>query len=374
MVGKRSPGLLETIFDQVDVAVAAVDAQHRVVYANEHALQIFGVARGANVSHLEDLANRCHYFDWAGNEIPVEKLPIARALAGEDVQPHNLKVALPDGSIKWLHVTNHHFSVLGLSGALMVATDETREVELQRVASTVQKSEVLSTLAGAIAHNFNNILSIISLGVFTALDRQNVGAETRAILQQISDACRHAADVTKRLAQFSRTQQLLARPTSINHLIRDALVVAEPLLSGNITVVTQLDPNLPEIEIDRVEMEQVFFNLILNARDAMPQGGQLTVTTEKQVRSSDTTMGREGKQWVTITVSDTGAGIPETIVDRVFEPFFTTKANGTGLGLASAQGIVRQHGGEIKVQSAVGKGTEFTVYLPPSREDSAALL
>jgi two-component system, cell cycle sensor histidine kinase and response regulator CckA len=362
--GMRPPNLLETIFDQVFIAVAVVDAQHRVVYANEHVMRTFGVPQTANVSQFEDLARHCRYFDSSGNEIPVEQLPIGRVLAGEDVQPHNMKVGLPDGSFKWLHITNHSFSVMGLSGALMVATDETREVELQRVAQGVQKIEVLGALAGALAHNFNNIISTINLSALLCLESGDVGADARAKLEQISNASHHASDLIKRLAQFSRTQQLQPRPISINNLIHDVLALIEPLVLSKIKVVAKLHPDLPDLEIDAVEMHQVVFNLMLNARDAMPQGGQLTVATDLQVRPPDATICNEDKEYVTIAVSDTGSGIPQSIIDRIFEPFFTTKPNGTGLGLASSLGIVRQHGGDINVRSAVGNGTEFTIYLP----------
>jgi signal transduction histidine kinase len=123
------------------------------------------------------------------------------------------------------------------------------------------------------------------------------------------------------------------------------------------------------VDADPIEMQQVVLNLMLNARDAMPNGGELTISTKACVPPSDTAIGDDDKQCVAITVSDTGSGIPEVDLDHVFEPFFTTKPNGTGLGLASAQGIVRQHGGDIRVQSVLGSGTRFTVYLPPSRHN-----
>jgi len=359
--GMNPSNLLEAIFEQVFIAVAVVDEQHRVVYANEHAFEIFGVPRTANISQFEDLLRQCHYFDASGNEIPVGQLPIERALAGDDVPPHNMMVILPDRSFRWLHITNFRFSVIGLSGALMVGTDETREIELQRVAAKVQKAEVLSTLAGALAHNLNNVISIISLGTFACMQRPDVGPETRATLQQISEAARHASELIKRLAQFSRTQHLETKPTALNELIRNSLELIRPLVSSNIKVVAELRPDLPDVEIDPVEMEQVILNLMLNARDAMPQGGQLTIATD--LGRPDATTNGKGKECVTLTVADTGSGMAENVVEHIFEPFFTTKPNGTGLGLASAMGIVRQHGGDIKVQSAVGNGTKFTIYL-----------
>jgi signal transduction histidine kinase len=372
LFGISPPNLLEMICDQVLLAVLVVDTERRIAYANDPALQILGIPQTIVADHLpfEDVSRDYHVFDSSGNEIPPEQLPVRRVLAGEDIEPYNIKLELPGGYFKWLHVAAHRFSVMGLSGALMVATDETREVELQRVAASIQKAEALSALAGALAHNFNNILSIINLSALACLESPDVGPGARAKLQQISDASRHASDLTKRLAQFSRAQELRPRPVSINHLIRNAVALAEALLSSNIKVITKLHPDLPDVEIDPVEMEQVVFNLMLNARDAMPQGGDLTVATDLQDRPCEATIRGDDKQCVAITVSDTGSGIPKAIVDRIFEPFFTTKPDGTGLGLASAQGIVRQHGGDIKVQSSVGHGTQFTVYLPPSRRNA----
>jgi two-component system, cell cycle sensor histidine kinase and response regulator CckA len=254
---------------------------------------------------------------------------------------------------------------------LLVATDETREVELQRVAANIQKVEVLSALAGALAHNFNNLLEIISLSARAGLESPDVSPAGRALFEQISDASRHAGELTKRLAQFSRAQSLQRKPISINRFVQDVVALIQPIVASNIKVVAKLRPDLPQVEMDPVEMQQVVFNLMLNARDAMPQGGQITVSTDLEDRPSEVAICGDAKQCVTITVSDTGSGIPEGVVDRIFEPFFTTKQNGTGLGLASAQGIVRQHGGDIKVQSAVGKGTQFTVYLPLSRSNRA---
>jgi signal transduction histidine kinase len=249
-----------------------------------------------------------------------------------------------------------------------VATDETREVELQRIAANAEKFEQLSATAGGLAHNFNNVLSIINLSALECIQSSDVGPGARAKLQNISDASRNAGKLAKRLAQFSRTQPLRPRPISINQLVRDALVLIEPLVSTkSVKLIANLSPDLPDVDADPVEMEQVILNLMLNAPDAMPNGGQLAISTAACVRPLDVAIRDDDKQCVAIRVSDTGSGIPKGDLDHIFEPFFTTKPNGTGLGLASAHGIVRQHGGDIKVQSVRGSGTRFTVYLPASR-------
>jgi signal transduction histidine kinase len=372
----KPPESLLAILNDVHVAVGAVDAQHHVVYANDMAAEVLGLSQTTVDSHLrvEDLFRNYQHFDLTGNEIPVNRRPLMSVLAGEDVPPCNIKVVLPDGRFRWLHVTYHRFSVLGLKGVLIVATDETQQIELQRIATSVEKFEMLSAVAGGLAHNFNNILSIIDLTAFECIQSPDVGPEARAKLQTISDTSHDAAQLVKRLAQFSRTQPLQSRPVAINELIRKVLLLLEPLVRAKrIDVIANLGPDLPDVDADPVEMEQVILNLMLNARDAMPNGGELTISTGACIRPSDTAIRDDGNQCIAITVSDTGSGIPEGDLDHIFEPFFTTKPNGTGLGLASAYGIVRQHGGDIKVQSAPESGTRFIVYLPPSRSKEQVL-
>jgi signal transduction histidine kinase len=374
--GEHPGNLLELIFNNVHIAVAAVDAEHRVVYANDVALEILGISRTTIDKHLrvEDVFRNYHHFDSSGSDIPVEHRPLMSVLAGEDNPPFSVKFVHPDGRSRWLRVTNHRFSVLGLGGVLILATDETREVELQRVAASAEKLEVLSVLAGGLAHNFNNLLSVIGLVAFECLQGSDIGPDARAKLRTISDACNDAGGLVKRLAQFSRTQQLQPRPTAINELVRKALLLIEPLVRAKgIKLTENLNPDLPDVDTDPVEMEQVILNLMLNARDAMPNGGELTISTNACLPPSDTAFRDGDKQWVAITVSDTGAGIPQDNLDHIFEPFFTTKPKGTGLGLASAHGIVRQHGGDIKVQSVLGSGAHFTIYLPQSRRNEEAV-
>jgi PAS domain-containing protein len=232
LFGEHPENLLEMIFNDVPIAAAAVDAQHRVVYANDLALKVLGIPRTAvdNQLRVEDLFWNYRHFDSRGNDVPVENRPVMRALAGEDVPPCDIKFVLPDGRFRWLHVTNHRFSVLGLSGVLIVATDETHDVEFRRVAARVEKFEVLSALAGGLAHNFNNMLSIINLCAFECLEGSDIGSDARAKLRIISDACQSAGNLVKRLAQFSRTQQLQPQPIPINQLIRKALHLMEPIV------------------------------------------------------------------------------------------------------------------------------------------------
>src|SRR5262249_12812324 len=160
-----------------------------------------------------------------------------------------------------------------------------------------------------LAHNFNNILSMINLSALQCMQRSDFGPEARAKLQNISDASRNANKLVRRLAQFSRTQPLQPRQISINHLVREALVLIEPLVTTkSVKVVANLNPDLPDVDADPVEMEQVVVNLMLNAPDAMPNGGQLAISTDTCVRPLDAAIRDDDKQCVAITVSDTGSG------------------------------------------------------------------
>jgi len=226
--------------------------------------------------------------------------------------------------------------------------------------------EDVGAIAAGLAHNFNNILSTISLNVDVALMEEGVSESTRVRLQQISEASWKAVGLVKRLLQFSRRRELQVRPVQINWVVTEVLNLVHPILR-NLRVNTDLGQEIPELEVDPMEIEQVLVNMIVNAKDAMPEGGELTVSTQVETSKSAEATGETGiEQFVNITIADTGTGIPADIQSRIFEPFFTTKTaeKGTGLGLSSAYGIVQQHHGKITVSSELGKGTKFIVRLP----------
>jgi signal transduction histidine kinase len=180
-------------------------------------------------------------------------------------------------------------------------------------------------------------------------------------------ALKTGATLVSRLKGYSPTQDIQIRSVQINEVVNAALELAHPLLKSRVRVKTEMSDSLPAMQADFSRLEQVLVNLILNAVDAMPEGGELTLGTK--LVSSDAVHGRknEGKeQFVLITVADTGIGIPEKLRPSVFDPFLTTKpgGKGAGLGLSSAQAIVRQHNGHIEVQSTPGAGTKFSIYLP----------
>jgi two-component system, cell cycle sensor histidine kinase and response regulator CckA len=356
--------VLKSVLDNVGVAIAVIDHRGRFVYSNQAAHNLFGATADLTFAEWH---HDYKFQDSHGREIPIEKAPLLRALAGEEVKPHYVRVTLPDGRVKWLHAAGHRFAVLGLSGVLVVVTDETEQAELRKAFERSQRVEACGILAGGLAHDLNNLLSILSGNIALALGDEGVQEISRARLQEMQKALGKGTALVSRLMKYSRKQDAQIRPVQINEVVNAALELLRPLLKNKVSVKTQLSDCLPDVQADSSQLEQVLVNLFLNALDAMPDGGELSVCTE--LVSGDAIPGvndEEKKQFVLVTVADTGIGITENLLPNIFEPFSTTKpiGIGTGLGLSSAQLIVRHHRGYIKVQSEIGAGTKFSIYLP----------
>jgi len=264
--------------------------------------------------------------------------------------------------------------VLGVYGAIAsfvcIKRDVTLEVDLARQLHQVQRLEAVGQLAGGVAHDFNNLLTIISGNAELALGDLPPQDPTAEALCEIMEASRRAAGLTRQLLAFSRKQILQPRVLDLNVLVAGTEKMLRRLIGEDVALHTQLQPNLGVIKADPGQLEQILMNLAVNARDAMPQGGELTFETEN-VDIHETYPGLGGVQvhsgrYVRLTVADTGQGIDEEARSHIFEPFFTTKekGKGTGLGLSTVYGIVKQSGGYIWVESEPGKGTSFMVYFP----------
>jgi PAS domain S-box-containing protein len=356
--------VLKSVLDDVGVAVAVIDHEHKFVYANQTAFNMFGATESRTFAEWR---RDYKFHDNQGREIPAEQAPLLRALAGEEVEPHEVRITLPDGGVRWLHAAGHRFSVLGLSGVFVIVTDETEQVELRKTLEQIQHIEGFGILAAGLVHDFNNILSLLSGNIALALSDDGVQEITRSRLQEMTVALDKGAALAVRLMQYSRKQDTQIRPVQINAVVDAVLALARPLIKGHIHVENEVSEFLPVVQADFSQLEQVFLNLILNALDAMPEGGELAISTEL-VAGYAMPGGKheEKKDFVVITVADTGVGIPEDLLLDIFAPFFTTKpiGVGAGLGLSSAQLIVRRHHGHIRVESAPGAGTKFSVYLP----------
>jgi two-component system, cell cycle sensor histidine kinase and response regulator CckA len=363
-LGLQPQTLLQSVLDNVGVALAVIDRERRFVFTNRAALDIFGATENLSVAEWR---RNYKFHDIQGREIPPGQAPILRAFAGEEVEPHEVRITLPDGRSKWLHVAGHPFSVMGLTGVLLIVTDETEQIELRRAMEQAQRIEAIGVLAGGLAHDFNNILSVVLGNIALALGDEGVQEITRVRLQEMALALKAGAGLVARLMQYSRAQDAQVRSVQMNDVVNAALELARPLLKSRVRVKTEMSDCLPAVQADFSRLQQVLVNLILNALDAMPEGGELGLCTD--LVSSDAVPGRkneEKNQSVRITVADTGSGIPENLRLSIFDPFFSTKpgGKGAGLGLSSAQAIVRQHNGRIEVQSILGAGTKFSIYLP----------
>ncbi|MBV9774118.1 MAG: PAS domain S-box protein [Gemmatimonadetes bacterium] len=228
-----------------------------------------------------------------------------------------------------------------------------------------QKMEAVGQLTGGIAHDFNNLIMAIKGNVQLLLDGHCWDGEIREDLEEIEHAAQRAQRLTQQLLAFSRRQVLRLETVSLNALIAgmDRLLVR--LLGENVELVLRLDPTLGAVRADYGQLEQVVMNLVVNARDAMPSGGRVTIET-RNARPGEGVDPRAGAPGVVIEVADTGCGMEPELRERIFEPFFTTKevGRGTGLGLATVYGVVSQSGGRIEVDSEVGRGTTMRIHLP----------
>ena len=255
-----------------------------------------------------------------------------------------------------------------------VAMDRVRELkkrqDLERQLLHSQRLEAVGRLAGGIAHDFNNLLSVIIGFSDLALHRLEPGSAAGHDVERVKSAAHRAAGLTRQLLEFSRRDILQKEVLDLNAVVADLSQMLHRLIGEDIDLRLDLEPRVSPIRADAASLEQVIMNLVVNARDAMPQGGVLTVhTSEADLRSRPDGMppGIQPARYVTLTVEDTGVGMERNVQEHLFEPFFTTKevGKGTGLGLSTVYGIVKQNGGEIWFSTEKGHGTAFTIYFPP---------
>lgn len=231
-----------------------------------------------------------------------------------------------------------------------------------------QKTESVGRLAGGVAHDFNNILTPILAYSDMALRDDTLSKQYRDVFLQIIEAGKRARDIVQQLLMFSRKQMVQVEPMNLNRVLCCFEELLRRTIRENITMELLLDPRQPVVMADKGRLEQVIMNLVINAQDAMPDGGMLLIETRKITVNitRDNFQGIAPGDYLLLEISDTGVGMDKNTVDSVFEPFFTTKEKekGTGLGMATVFGIIKQFGGEIRVYSVVGEGTRFAIYLP----------
>jgi len=262
--------------------------------------------------------------------------------------------------------------LVAANAALDQQMRERRDLESQLVHA--RKMEAVGQLAGGVAHDFNNLLTVINGCSELVLGTLPPADGGRLMLTQIHDAGQRAAALTRQLLAFSRRQVLAPQIISPNAVVANIEKMLARLIGEDIRIVTVLGPGVGPIRVDPGQFEQVLLNLAMNARDAMPKGGRLTIETENRVLAREEALSRWGARpgaYVALQVSDTGCGMPPEVKARMFEPFFTTKdpGKGTGLGLATVFGIIKQSDGFIDAESEVGRGTRFRILFPAVTDD-----
>jgi PAS domain S-box-containing protein len=291
-------------------------------------------------------------------------------LAGEAVTfPVEYRVAGSNGEVISVQAYSQQVLWQGRPAIQSTLTDVTATRELERQLAQSQRLETVGRLAGGIAHDFNNILTVISAYIGFILDRAKDNAQLQEDATVVQDASRRAAALTRQLLAFSRRQILQMRVISLNDVVTGMHTMLGRVIGEDIVVRVALDPALKPVRADASQVDQVLMNLVINARDAMPRGGILSIETENQ--SLDEHYARMHTdvapgEYVMLAITDSGTGMAPETQKRIFEPFFTTKpqGQGTGLGLATVYGIVKQMNGSIFVYSELNKGTTFKIYFP----------
>jgi PAS domain S-box-containing protein len=283
---------------------------------------------------------------------------IARRLAGGETVTFDSRHVRKDGGTFPVEVRIRAFEANGQIFNLALVRDTTARRELEDQLRHAQKMEAVGRLAGGVAHDFNNLLTVINGYTDVLLDSLPDSSAQHADLAMIREAGDRAAALTAQLLAFSRRTIITPKALNLNLLVERLVKMCKRIIGENIVLTTQLDPALCSVMADAGQIEQVVMNLVVNARDAMPLGGKLVLAT----RNIKTQTGR----YVCLAVSDTGEGMTDEVRARVFEPYFTTKpqGQGSGLGLATAYGIVEQANGQIHVDSTPGQGSSFSVILP----------
>lgn len=347
------------VFQDLPVPMIKVAPDGAVQSFNRMAAKLIGVSLTENIhlSHLMEGLGRS-ITDWLND-----------TLAGRMVQKSEfLRLTRTDREV-FVQVTLNRITEEGVPSLIAVLHDATELKSLEAQFVQSQKMQAIGQLAGGVAHDFNNLLTAISGHCDLLLLRHDQGDPDYADLTQINQNANRAAALVGQLLAFSRKQTLRPETLDMRDTLADLTHLLNRLVGEKVTLTLSHDPVLQPIRADKRQLEQVLMNLVVNARDAMPAGGEIRIITECTTLSEPLTRDRvtvPAGQYVTVQVCDDGAGIAPDKLQKVFEPFFTTKrtGEGTGLGLSTAYGIVKQTGGFIFVDSTVGTGTSFILYFP----------
>ncbi|MGH9719209.1 MAG: PAS domain S-box protein [Bryobacteraceae bacterium] len=300
---------------------------------------------------------------------------IARKIGGDPTTTYELEIISKTGNHISLEVSTRLIFDRGRPVAVLgIARDVTERKHLEAQLRQAQKMEAIGRLAGGVAHDFNNMLTVITGYTQWMVEDMKPDDPLRESAAEVLLAANRAAALTNQLLAFSRHHILQPVPSDLNALVANIDRMLRRVIGEDVELVTNMSVNLGKVRVDQSQMEQVLLNLVVNARDAMPSGGRIVIETSNvhlDEAYARTHLNCSPGQYVMLAVSDTGAGMDEITRSRIFEPFFTTKGGkGTGLGLSTVYGIVKQSGGLIWVYSEVGVGTVFKIYFPKLRDEA----
>jgi PAS domain S-box-containing protein len=364
---RESEERFHTSFESAAVGLAILRAEdRRFLDVNRHFIQLTGRSK-------EQLIGRTTAELGLWNE-PAKREEIAGSLqAGKKVQNIEMALRREDGQVRQALMSVDHVTLGQQPCWLAVLQDVTEQRELENQLRQAQKMEAIGQLATGIAHDFNNLLTIIHGYASLQLAKAEADTEMEKALKQVKMASERASALTRQLLAFSRKQVVQRKPLGLGAILANLQKMLARMVGETIQIECHAAAALPLIRADESNLEQVVMNLVVNARDAMPSGGKVRVAASACSVSSLEVAGhpdRRAGNYVVLTVSDTGCGMDEQTLTRIFEPFFTTKpiGRGTGLGLSTVYGIVKQHEGWIDVQSEPGAGTTFRVFFPAAQE------
>lgn len=361
------------VLDSMSELVAYQNMDMEVLWANQAAGESVGLTP-------DELTGRHCYEIWHQRSEPCADCPVMRVY--ETGQPQGAELTTPDGRMWFVR----GYPVRDATGDIVAVVEVTLEITgRKRAEERLRQQErlaVLGQLAGGIAHDFNNFLTTIMLYAQILLRSSHLPPDLTLDLDTIINESRGAARLVQQILDFSRRSIMETRPVDLSVFIHEVLDILRRTLPEDIRLLIEMGAGEYVVSADPTRIQQVLMNLVVNARDAMPEGGELHVGLSRvQVRAEQVRSGDEGPpvaempagEWVCLTVSDTGIGMSPEVMAHLYEPFFTTKpvGKGTGLGLAQVYGIVRQHEGYIGVDTGVGRGTTFRVYLPAHTEVAA---
>ena len=357
------------LLDKIRDAIVVCDIGRRITYWNQGAERIFGCSSAdATGRNAEDLFGHA----------ALSAIESARPESPDAEWHKEVEIRTRNGQSRILEcrVSVIRDEQSAPKSHLIICADVTEPRQLERQFYRSQRMESLGTLAGGIAHDLNNVLTPILMSIPLVGDLTQ-DPELLRIMGILDNSARRGATLIRQILAYARGAEGERTEVQLRLVVREVVALLGETLPKSIVVSTHLAPDLPAITADFTQISQVLMNLCVNSRDAMPNGGRITLTADTVTidkASADAIPGTQPGRYVRLVVDDTGTGIAPEIIDRIFDPFFTTKGagRGTGLGLSTALGIVRSHGGFLQVQSTPGKGTRFSLHFPASASPSPA--